>query len=399
MNILIVSQYYWPEGFLITGLAEELQQRGFTVTVLTGFPNYPNGKFFQGYRPWKGPLREERRGVKIIRLPITPRGQNFFTLSINYISFVISGCIFSFFTDFKKTDLIFCYAPSPATSCLTAVFLKWRLNKKLIFWVQDLWPESLSAVGALSSSIVQKIVGRVICFIYRRCDKILISNEGFKESVLNWGGHPEQIEFVPNWADPFPAEIEPSDWVKALPKGFRIAFAGNLGKAQDLPNLVAAAEILKDRSDIKWIVVGDGSEKQWLEETVKNKNLQETIFVLDRKPYEQMLPFFKSADLLYVSLNNHPLFALTVPAKVQAYMSAGKPILASLNGEGKRLIEKARCGQTSQPEDPENLSQVVLSMKKLSESEREKMGQNGKDYFLKHFEKKKVIDRIESLIL
>lgn len=397
MNILIVSQYYWPESFMITGLAEELQQRGHQVTVLTGYPNYPSGNFTHNYTPFVGVHKETRKAVKIIRVPIIARGQNFLTLTLNYLSFVVSGILVSLFQNFQKTDLIFCYAPSPATACFVAVFLKWRLRRKLIFWVQDLWPESISAVGVLASNEVQSLVGEMIKFIYKRCDKIWIPSEGFRKSLLRWGAQNKQIELVENWADPFPRVGVIPEWLRSLPAGFRIAFAGNLGKAQDLANLLGAAERLKDHLDIKWIIVGDGSEKIWLENQIERKKLQDSVFVYGRKPYDDMLPLFKDVDALYVSLKNQPIFSLTIPTKVQAYMSAGKPILASLNGEGKQLIEKVKCGLTSIPENSISLAEAVLKMKSLTAEERLQMGENGSRYFAEHFNQTKIINQIESL--
>jgi colanic acid biosynthesis glycosyl transferase WcaI len=398
MRLLLVTQYFWPESFVVNALAEELQKRGHQITVITGFPNYPSGRFAEGYHPAKGVLRENRNGIHIIRLPILPRGNSRLSLALNYLSFVISGFFYSWFLKLDPVDAIFCYAPSPATSCLTAIFFKWRLRKKLYFWVQDLWPESVSAVGVMPSQISSFIFGGIIRFIYKNSDRILIPSEGFRQSVKHWSGKDKKITWVPNWADPFPPVTTRPPWLEDLPKGFRVAFAGNLGKAQDLPNLVQAAEILRHEKDIKWIVVGEGSEKIWLEQEIQRRQLAESVFLVDRKPYTEMLPFFKSSDVLFVSLKNQPIFSLTIPSKVQAYMSSGQPLLAALNGEGAALMRQAQCGLVSPAENPQELAANVLKMRNLSSAERERLGKNGLEFFRKHFEQQDVISQIEKMI-
>lgn len=398
MKLLLVTQYYWPESFIVTALAEELQRRGHQVTVLTGFPNYPSGEFQPGYDPNKGVMREKRNGVDIVRIPIWPRGKSKFGLALNYLSFILSGFWACLFLKLDSVDAIFCYAPSPATSCLTAIFMKWRLRKKLYIWVQDLWPESISAVGALSEGVSNFIFGGLICFIYKNCDKILIPSEGFRESVKRWSGKDQQIELIANWADPFPEMKEVPSWVSSLPRGFRVTFAGNLGKAQDIPTLVTAVEILKSEKDMKWIIAGDGSEKTWFENEVQKRNLQEAVFFVGQKPYAEMLPLFKNSDALYVSLRNQPNFALTIPTKVQAYMASGIPLVAALNGEGKKLIESSRCGLVSASEDANGLVENILRLKRMSQQERDQLGKNGKKYFDSHFERKLIITQIENLI-
>lgn len=399
MNVLLVTQYFWPESFTVNSLAEEMQNRGHQVTVLTGFPNYPVGKFLKGYNPLFGVMREEKNGIQIIRIPIWPRGKSKFNLALNYISFVLSSFLFTWFLKIDSIDVIFCYAPSPVTSCLAAIFMKWRWRKKLYFWVQDLWPESVSAVGAMSSRLSTLIFGRIVQFIYRNCDKILIPSEGFRKSVFRWSGAEKNIVLVSNWADPFPKISEKPKWLSELPQGFRVAFAGNLGKAQDLPNLVRAAEILKNEKDIKWIVAGEGSEKAWLEEQVEKRGLKNQISIIGKKPYADMLPFFQTCDVLYVSLSDSPIFELTIPSKVQAYMSSGRPLLAALKGEGEGLINRANCGLVSSPQDAEHLAKNVIKFRNMKIEERDLLGKNGESYFLANFQQKDIVDQIENILL
>lgn len=394
MHILIVTQYFWPESFIVNGLATELINKGHRVSVLTGLPNYPEGKYKSGYSLFKGPWREDYHGVSVLRVPILSRKKGFLNLALNYFSFILSGCFFLLFHKIDKLDVIFCFAPSPALSCLPAVFIKWLKRKPLVFWVQDLWPESISAIGAIKSEKIINLVGRVIRFIYKRCDIIMAPSKAFNASIVKWGGFKNKIQYVPNWAEPFVEYSEIPDWVKNLPQGFKIGFAGNIGKAQNMTTLLDAADLLKKYSDVKWIVVGDGSEKKWFEAEIKNRNLQDCIIAISQRPYSDMLPFFNSCNALYLSLTDDYIFSLTVPSKLQAYLSAGRPILASIDGEGANIVSEAKAGFSSPAGNAEELSKNVLKLKELSAEQASQMGENASSYFSNNFEKKLVIDKI-----
>lgn len=397
MRILVVTQYFWPESFIVNGLVSELCRRGHNVEVLTGLPNYPAGTISEGYSLLSGPWAQEYAGAKVVRAFLIPRGKGFVRLAVNYISFVVGACFKALFMQ-KNFDVIFCYAPSPVTACLPAVFLRWLTKKPLVFWVQDLWPESIAAVGAVKSKTAIQLVGKLVRFIYVRCDRLLVQSEAFKSSILSWGGTENKITFVPNWAEPFENSAAAPAWVQQLPAGFKIGFAGNIGKAQDMRTLLIAAEMLKEHKEIKWIVAGDGSERHWLEIEIKNRELTDCIFTVGKKPYSDMLPFFNACDALYVSLTDEPIFNLTIPAKVQAYMSAGKAILASITGEGARIIEEAGAGLCAPASQPGVLAGKVLKLMNLSQEEREEMGKNGLKYFEKNFERGTVVSKIETLL-
>ncbi len=397
MRILVVTQYFWPESFIINGLVSELTKRGHQVEVLTGLPNYPAGSFFSGYSLLSGPWNENYHGATVHRAFLLPRGKGFVRLAFNYFSFVVGGCFKLLFLK-AEFDVIFCYAPSPVTACLPAIFARWLSKKPLVFWVQDLWPESISAVGAIKSEKAIELVGKLVTYIYKRCDHLLLQSEAFKASILDWGGTTNKISYVPNWADPFESSTDIPAWVNDLPEGFKIGFAGNIGKAQDMRTLLTTAEMLKEHKEIKWIIAGDGSEKLWLEDEIKNRKLEAHIFTVGRKPYGEMLPFFKTCNALYVSLTDEPIFNLTIPAKVQAYMSAGIPIIGSLSGEGARIIELAGAGLCAPASQPSVLAAKVLKLINLANDEREAMGKNGVKYFNENFERGKVVSKIESIL-
>lgn len=396
MRILVVTQYFWPEAFIVNGLVSELVRRGHEVEVLTGLPNYPSGFLNKGYGVFKGPWSESYEGASIHRAFLLPRGKGFLRLAINYISFVIGGCFRVLFLK-KKYDVILCFALSPITACLPAILIRWLAKIPLVIWVQDLWPESINAVGAIRSDKIINAVGKLVRFIYQRCDVISVQSKAFKDSILKWGGDENKIHYIPNWAEPFVENSIIPKWVEKLPAGFKIGFAGNIGKAQDMETLIKAADLLKQHADIKWIVAGDGSEKAWLDGEIKKRNLEDVIITVGKKPYNEMLPFFEACDALYVSLTKEYIFSLTVPSKVQAYMSAAKPILACLDGEGARIIDEARAGFTSSSESPNKLAEIVLKMKELPVSERQQLGENGLKYFKENFEKSRVVSQIEEI--
>lgn len=396
MKILIVSQYFWPEHFIINSLSVELKKRGHEITVLTGLPNYPQGDLFSGFSFWKGPWTQDYNGVKILRVPLMPRRKGFFNLALNYISFVIFGVLAGAFRAGRKHDIIFCFGLSPVTLCLPAIFIRWLSAKPLIFWVQDLWPESVAAVGASDSSLVLNFIGKIVRFIYKRCDLIMIQSPAFKSSVLKWGGCADKIQYVPNWAKrPLLVTAQPS-WLVDLPPGFKIIFAGNIGKAQDMPTLLKAAEQLRDYKDIHWLIVGDGSEKAWLDSEIAQKQLQNNVHTYGRRPNEDMPALLDKGDIALVSLTDTPIFSLTIPSKIQGYMASSKPILAALNGEGARVVLEAGAGLACPAENAAALAQAVLRFYQMPIVEREAMGKNGFEYFKAHFEESIVINQIEA---
>jgi len=396
MKILIVSQYFWPEHFVVNSLSVELKKRGHNVTVLTGLPNYPQGQFFSGFSFWKGPWTQDYHGVLVKRVPLVPRGKGFLNLAINYASFVVFGIFPGAFRAKNNHDMIFCFGLSPVTLCLPAIFIRWWTSKPLVFWVQDLWPESVAAVGASEASFVLNIMGKIVGFIYKRCDLILIQSPAFRSSVLKWGGTSEKIQYVPNWAKlPEPSTSMPA-WLSLVPQGFKIIFAGNIGKAQDMSTVLKAAELLKQYTDIHWMIVGDGSDKAFVDQEIQDKQLQNNVHTYGRRPNEDMPALLSTGDVMLVSLTDTPIFALTIPSKVQGYMASGKPILAALNGEGARVVLEAKAGLSCPAENAEALAQTVLKFYQMPVAEREAMGKNGFEYFKAHFDESLVISQIES---
>jgi len=398
MKIIMVTQYFWPENFRINDLVLGLKERGHDVKVLTGIPNYPGGRFFRGYQ-FFGPLFETYEDIPLFRVPIIPRGNGSrIRLVLNYFSFVFFACLLGPLRRLGAIDLIFIYEPSPISVCLPALLLKKLKSAPVMFWMQDLWPESLSATGAIRSKKILKMVDILVRFIYRGCDRILIQSRTFSEPVKRQGGNPKRILYFPNSAEALykPLKVESNaPERRMIPKGFRVTFAGNIGAAQDFTTILNAAELLKDRTEINWVIIGDGRLFLWVKSQVAKRGLSRNVHLLGRYPAKAMPRFFALSDALLVTLKKEPIFALTIPSKVQSYLACGKPIIAALDGEGARVVDEAGAGMTCSAENPKALAEAILKLYNLSERKREEMGRKGRSYFEKHFEREMLIDRLD----
>ena len=398
MKVLIISQYFWPENFRINDLAQGLSQRGHEVTVLTGLPNYPEGRIFPGYS-FFGKRRENYGGVTIVRVPMLPRGKGGgLGLLLNYLSFALSACLLAPFRCAGKYDVIFVYEPSPITVGLPALLLKKIKKTPIVFWVQDLWPESLSATGAIRARWILKLVEKLVRIIYRGCDLILVQSRAFISSVEMLGGARERVRYFPNSAEQLykpVALLEDAPGQVALPQGFRVMFAGNIGAAQDFGMILAAAEKLRPYTDIQWLILGDGRMLPWVKEQIEMRGLGGAVHLLGQHPVESMPGYFALADAMLVTLRREPVFALTIPSKIQSYLACGKPIIAALDGEGARIVREASAGIVVPAEDSEGLANAVLEMYRMTEAERLAMGGRGLQYFRENFERKMLLGRLD----
>lgn len=392
MRILIVTQYFWPENFRTNDLAMGLLERGHQVTVLTGIPNYPTGSFFPGYGLFAN-LRQDYHGAKIIRVPLLPRGKGRgIQLALNYLSFALILSVLAPFLCRGRHDVIFVCQLSPVTVGLPALILKKLKKLPIIFWILDLWPESLIATGAVRSETALRLVEKLVGFIYRGCDRILVASRGFVSSINAKGITGDRISYFPNWCEPEYGATHPLP--VALPAGFRVMFAGNVGVAQDFETILSAAEKVKPFRDIHWIIVGDGRRLEWVREEVARRGLAGTLHLLGRYPPEAMAGFFAQADVMLVTLKRDPLFALTVPGKIQSYMACGRPIIAAVDGAGGELVTESGAGLSTPAEDPDALAQSVLIMYGMPKEKREAMGRFGKEYCGMNFEREMLIDRL-----
>ena len=398
MNILVVCQYFYPEEFKVNDLVEGLVARGNKVTVLTGKPNYPKGVFFPGYR-FAGVQREEYKGADVIRVPLIRRGNSgAVRLALNYLSFVFFG---NWYVRLHKCDYdaILVYQLSPIVMAYPAILAKRKSHAKLALYVQDLWPESVSATTSFKGGILMNLLNRMVKKIYSKSDTIFVQSLAFTESIGAKGDYIDKIEYAPNWAeDVFVDKVEKESFKHQdlLPDGFRVMFAGNIGEAQDFNSIINAASLTRDYKEIKWVIVGDGRAKEKSEQRVKEENLQDTVCFLGRFPVNEMPGFFLNADAMLVSLKKEFIFSLTIPSKVQAYMASGKPILSMIDGEGKRIVEESGCGLTASAEDYSALANNVLEMYRMTKENLQEMGKRGLRYYKENFAKEMVINRIAS---
>jgi glycosyltransferase involved in cell wall biosynthesis len=401
LKILIVSQYFWPENFRINAIVETLVERGVEVEVLTGKPNYPEGVICSGYHVW-GCQKERWKGATLHRVPLVPRGRNsHFGLFVNYLSFIFFGLVSgSWLIRKRQYDVIFVYGLSPILLAIPALFIGWLKKCPVVLWVQDLWPESLSATGYIRNKAILKLVELAVRFIYRHTDLLLVQSRAFEEPVRNLAsGTP--ISYYPNSVDEIfavPAEgAGTTQPVAGLDEGFSIMFAGNIGAAQAVGVIVEAASLLREYSDIHFIVMGDGSSREWMLTEVQQRELT-NLHLPGRFPVEMMPGLMQRASALLVTLADQPIFAATVPNKVQAYMASGRPIIACLNGEGARLVVEAGAGLATPAEDAKALADTILRLYRQSSRERETMGDNGRRYYKEHFDHDGLIDQLTTLL-
>lgn len=399
MKILIVTQYYFPENFKSNDLSFELQKRGHDVTVLTGLPNYPEGKMFDGYGIFKN-RKQEINGVKIIRSLLLLRGKGGgIRLFLNYFSFAFFASIKAFFLNFNtKYDAVIVHEPSPITQFYPALLLKKLQNVPVYFWVMDLWPESLEIAGGVKNKFVLNFFQKMVIGFYKNSEKILITSKGFKKSILEKGDFESKLEYFPNWAEDAISEGDKNFPIPNLPTGFKVMFAGNIGEAQDMDGIMDAALELKEQPEIKFIIVGDGRKMPYVQEFIQKNNLEKTVITVGRFPVEAMASFFDKADVMLVSLKDDKIFNLTVPAKVQAYMSASKPIVAMLNGEGAEIIDEAKCGLTAPAGNSKQLAATILKMSYLPSLELSKMGENSRHFFQANYQLSSCIDNLERIL-
>lgn len=376
-------------------------KRGHEVTVLTGKPNYPVGKVFPAFcqDPEKFSLYH---GARVVRAPMMARAQGSLRLMLNYLSYVIGACMVGpWRLRSEPFDAIFVFEPSPVTVGLPAALMGWIKRAPVVFWVLDLWPETLSAVGVVRSRRLLGLIGRLVSFIYNRCTLVLGQSQGFQASISRYCEDPNKIRYFPSWSEHVFADVEvsPAPEVPAQPGVFSVLFAGNLGEAQDLPAVLDAATRLKDNTGIRWLIVGDGRKSGWLQDEVRRRGLEQCVLLLGRHPVERMPAFYAHADALLVSLKKDPVFSLTIPGKVQSYLQSGIPLLGMLDGEGARVITSANAGLVCEAADSNGLASAVLTLAAMAPDRRRAMGQNGREYSQREFDRTMLMDRLEKLLL
>lgn len=403
MNILIVSQYFWPESFIINDLSRVLRRLGANITVLTGKPNYPDGEIFKGYTQKYIQREYFYEGIEVLRVPLRPRGKKgAIKLFFNYFSFVFNGLKSSYgLVKGRDFDVILVFAPSPITMAIPAMWLKYRLNVPMAIWVQDLWPESLHATGYVRNSFILKLVGLMVKGIYAYADLLLVQSRAFFEPVGRYTNINKLVYYPNSSVDLLQGDIKggslPQELTNLLDNKFCMVFAGNLGTAQSLDTIIEAARLCKDLQNVMFVFVGSGSRLEWLEDKVKEYELNNVV-VAGRFPSCEMPIIFSKAKALIASLKQEEIFSFTVPSKIQSYLSSGTPIIAALDGEGAKVINEAGGGLTCQAEDSKGLVGIIREFYSMSNVEREEMGASGRRYYLENFEMNKQAEKLIEIL-
>ncbi len=389
MKILVVSQYFYPENFRINTLCRELVHRGHEVTVMTGYPQYPGGVIYEGYG-FDLPYEKEWEGVKIQRVKTIPRGHNAVGLLRNCVSYVRSGnrwvrrCR-------EEFDVVFVFEVSPVTVGLPAVAYHKKFGTPVFFNLQDLWPENVHEVLGIRFPPLTWVINRIVDKIYNSSDKILCASNGFVKNLQNRGVDPKKLVFWPQFCQ----KPELTDAVKPeifSEDAFNIVFTGNIGDAQGLDLMIAAARELKGQG-IRWYLVGDGRAKPRLEKLVQAYGVENDVIFAGRVSEAEANRYVHFADCAYLSFTNNNLFNMTLPAKLQTYLACGAPILAAAGGESAELIRSAQCGIAVPPELDE-LVKAVRQMAALQPEKRRSLAENGQAYYRSHFTMDALVDQL-----
>lgn len=394
-HILVISQYFYPESFRINDIATEWVKRGYKVTVLTGIPNYPMGKFFPGYS-WTKKRKENWNGIEIIRIPLIARGHTAIGMVLNYFSFVISGWFWNRFNN-VKADLVFSFEVSPMTQVKVGCGYAKKHKVPHYLYVQDLWPENVETVTGIHNRLIIGPIDRMVDKIYKRVDKIFVTSPSFVEAVVNRKNSVprEKVYYWPQYAEEFyrPLDNQKFDGIPD-DDSFKIAFTGNIGTAQGLDVLPKSAALLKDEA-VKFVIVGDGRYQSEFLKQISDLGVEDKFIMIPRVNAEKIPEILSACDAGFISFNKTELWEKTIPAKLQSYMACGKAIIASASGETKRIIEEAECGVCAEIGDPELLAEGISELIKADYKE---MGNKARVYFENVFNKKILMDQLDTLI-
>lgn len=391
MNILVVCQHYWPENFRVTEICEALVERGHSVTALVGLPNYPDGKVPAEYKRLRN-RRQEHGGVHIRRCMEIGRRPGKLGLAVNYVSYMLSACWKALWLK-RDYDAIYAFSTSPVLMSLPAAMLRRLTGKKLLIYVLDIWPACLAAMNVPEGSALYRFMRRVSRWVYASADRLAYSSVSFRRYMLQTHGLDMGTDgYLPQFADDVFAGALPA----RAPSAFvELVFAGNVGKVQSVETLVEAMSFLRGRP-VRLHVVGDGANLGACRALADELELGAAVTFYGRRPLEDMPAFYAMADAMLVSMKNDPLVSFTLPGKVQSYMAAGKPVLGSIAGEARMVVERAACGFCAEPEDARAFARAVERF--LAADGHEAMGESGRRYYREHFTKRGHMDKLEAML-
>jgi colanic acid biosynthesis glycosyl transferase WcaI len=398
MKILILSQWYPPEPMkLLSDMAETLCDMGHSVTVLTGFPNWPAGKLYPGYSI-KLKACEYMGNVPIVRLPLYPdHSRSSIRRMMNFASFMASASVLGTFSA-PRPDII--HVIQPPTTCFPAWVLSRVWGVPFTYEVQDMWPETLKATGMVHSEEVLSMVSSYCRWSYGKAAAIRVISPGFRADLIRKGVQPEKIHLIPNWVDTdFYSPQVPSSSLGArlhMNGRFNILYAGTIGLAQGIETILQAAELVTHLPEVQFVLAGDGMDLHRLERAASDRKLENLKF-LGRLPVDMMPAIYALADVLLVHLKDDPLFRMTIPHKTLTYLSAGKPIIAAIEGDVAELVSSAKAGLTCPSGNPEGLAQAVMRLYQMPAAARQKLGENGRLTACAEYSRDGMISQIVSM--
>ena len=400
-KILVVSQHYWPETFRITDICEGLVENGCEVDVLCGIPNYPGGKFFDGYSYRKN-RRQVKKGVNIRRAFEIPRGNNSnFRIFVNFISFPLASLMHLPRLLRKKYDRIMVYQLSPVFMAFMPILLAKLKKTKLYIYICDFWPHSLFSILDIKNRFLRGLITKFSYWHYKKADGLMGVFEGIAERLNTLVGIPsEKIRYIPQVCEKlYEQDIYDKKLMARFCDGsFNIVFAGNINPAQDFGTVTAAAKKVKDAgyTDIRYIILGEGMSKQWLMDEVKRLGMEDDWVFEGLVPVEDVPRYQTLADALLVALSKSDLFEYGIPAKIQSYMAGGRPIISAMDGAGKELVNGSGAGISVDSGDIDGLKDIIIKMHEMTPEQRKAIGQKGREYHFANFERnanlKKLMD-------
>jgi colanic acid biosynthesis glycosyl transferase WcaI len=384
MKILLLTQWFDPEPtFKGQAFARALHQAGHEVEVITGFPNYPGGKLYPGYRlRWR--QRETIDGVRVLRVPLYPSHDGSALGRVfNYLTFALASCLAGLFLA-RRPDVIYSYHP-PLTTSLSGLVIARLRRVPVVNDIQDLWPDTLRATGMIRSARVLALVARVCRVVYAGVDALVVLSPGFRRRLIERGVPEEKVEVIYNWCDEQALSIAARGPApEAMRDRINVVFAGTMGKAQALDAVLDAARLVAPRdARVQFVFVGGGIEVERLKARVVAEGAPNVIF-LPRMPMNEVGTVLGAADALLVHLKDDPLFAITVPSKTQAYMAVGKPVIMAVRGDAADLIERSGGGVVAEPEHPESIAAAVLDLAARGAEERAAIGARAAHYYFEH---------------
>ncbi len=387
MNILVISQYFWPENFRINELCKYLSKKK-KITVLTSKPSYPNDQIYSKYKNI-----DNIGKVKIIRVPTISRGSNKITLILNYLFFIFFSILYSIKISItKKVDKVIVFGTSPPTGLISAHIIRIFKNADLHYWILDLWPNTISAFGYKKKSLIYQLIEKFMNYSYRKSKYVYCQSLSIQKIISKKTKTKNSAVYFPSWSEKLIKNKKKQSYRNTVSKNnFNIMFTGNIGQAQDFGSVVKAAKILKKIGNIKWIIVGSGRYKANLKNLIIKNNLEDNFTLIDHQKREYISYLVSLSDCLLISLKKKRVFSVTVPGKLSNYLNSSTPILGMIDGETKKIIEQSKGGIVCGSGEYKQLAKNVLKLYKKTSKQRKQMGKNGFNYSKMYFNQIKLL--------